>query len=191
MKTACRRSSIALIVVLATSVLSAANAGGTPAPASDRVALRQLIVATEADDFGLSTWKTILDRVGTPYDVLVAKPDPLTADRLVKPDGTGRYSAILLTSNDQATAPAEQTLLYNSFYGPNGRWPYFDHNLGYAEMLDFESDVALDHVQSGSAYAHTVHQGNLRQYASGKSLTFDSRVAVTAGATTFTAVPRP
>ncbi|ONI90396.1 hypothetical protein ALI144C_03025 [Actinosynnema sp. ALI-1.44] len=73
----------------------------------------------------------------------------------------------------QTTAPAEQTLFYNSLYGPNGRWPFHDHNLTYQEMLDYESDVALQHVMTGSAYAHTLHQGNLHQYAPGKSLTFD------------------
>ncbi|MBE1461855.1 hypothetical protein [Kibdelosporangium phytohabitans] len=73
----------------------------------------------------------------------------------------------------QTTAPAEQTLFYNSLYGPNGRWPYHDHDLTYQEMLDYESDVALQHVMTGSAYAHTLHQGNLHQYVPGKSLTFD------------------
>ncbi|MEU5696693.1 hypothetical protein [Actinosynnema sp. NPDC020468] len=73
----------------------------------------------------------------------------------------------------QTTEPAEETLFYNNFYGPKGKIPTYDHNLTYAELLDYESDVALHHVMSGSAYAHTLHQGNLRQYGTGKSLTFD------------------
>ncbi|WP_173076827.1 Agd3-related carbohydrate deacetylase [Phytohabitans rumicis] len=71
------------------------------------------------------------------------------------------------------TAPAEETLFYNSFYGPNGKFPFWPRDLTYNEIVGFESDIALQHVMSGSVYAHTLHQGNLRQYASGKSLTFD------------------
>ena len=67
-------------------------------PAS-RVALRQLVIATDADDFELPAWKTILDQIGTPYDVLLARREALGMDRLVRPDGVGRYNAILLTSN--------------------------------------------------------------------------------------------
>ncbi|GAA1351296.1 hypothetical protein GCM10009660_48900 [Catellatospora bangladeshensis] len=69
------------------------------AAADGRVALRPLVVAVDSADFGLSTWKAVLDRVGTPYDVLSARTEPLTADRLVRPDGVGRYNAILLTHN--------------------------------------------------------------------------------------------
>jgi hypothetical protein len=69
-----------------------------PAGHGDRVALRQLIIATDADDFQLPAWRRILDRIGTPYDVLLAKRESLSPDRLVRPDGVGRYNAMLLTS---------------------------------------------------------------------------------------------
>ena len=71
------------------------------------------------------------------------------------------------------TTPAEETTFYNSYYGPNGKFPFWDHDLNYGEILDWETDIALQHVMSGSVYSHTFHQGNLRQYASGKNLTFD------------------
>jgi hypothetical protein len=64
----------------------------------DLVALRQLVIATGQDDFGLATWKSVLGVLGSPYDVLYAGTEPLTPDRLVRPDGTGRYNAVLLTS---------------------------------------------------------------------------------------------
>jgi hypothetical protein len=70
-----------------------------PAVPGERMALRQLVVATGPDDFQLSAWTTILDRIGTPYDILFARRQALTKDRLVRPDGVGRYNAILLTSN--------------------------------------------------------------------------------------------
>ena len=73
-------------------------ATGRRAVRGERVALRQLIIATDADDFELPTWKAILDGIGTPYDILLAKCDTLTADSLVRSDETGRYNAILLTS---------------------------------------------------------------------------------------------
>ncbi|MGW3118189.1 Agd3-related carbohydrate deacetylase [Streptomyces sp. NPDC001107] len=71
----------------------------TPAKPGDRVAMRQLIIATDARDFGLPAWRQILDRIGTPYDVLLTKSERLDAARLVRPDGTGRYDAILLTDH--------------------------------------------------------------------------------------------
>ncbi|HYN95711.1 MAG TPA: hypothetical protein VES42_17850 [Pilimelia sp.] len=74
-----------------------ADAGAALA-ATDRVALRALVIAVDSADFGLPTWRQTLDRVGAPYDVLLSRDTPLTADRLVRPDGTGRYNAILLTS---------------------------------------------------------------------------------------------
>jgi hypothetical protein len=70
-----------------------------PAAPGERVALRVLIIATDADDFQLPAWRTILDRIGTPYDILPARSQALTESRLVRPDGVGRYNAILLTSS--------------------------------------------------------------------------------------------
>jgi hypothetical protein len=42
-------------------------------------------------------WTSILDRIGSPYDVIYADRDPLRR-RLLETDGIGRYSAVLLTS---------------------------------------------------------------------------------------------
>ncbi len=91
---------------------------------------------------------------------------PLRPELLVVPDWPTNIGY-------QVTTPAEETLLYNSLYGPNGRFPYYDHDLSYPELLNYESEVGLQHVMSGSAYTHTLHQGNLRQFAPGRSLTFD------------------
>jgi hypothetical protein len=103
----------------------------------ERVALRQLIIATDADDFELPVWKTILDGIGTPYDVLLAKHEALTTDSLVRPDGTGRYNAILLTSS--------------ALLSPDGAGGYvsaFDH-AEWQTLWDYERSfhvrqVALD-----------------------------------------------
>ncbi|MDO4244472.1 MAG: hypothetical protein Q4C89_00415 [Deinococcus sp.] len=71
------------------------------------------------------------------------------------------------------TNPTEATAFFNSVYGPQGRFPYFPNNLTYTQFLDYESDVALNHVLDGSAFPHYMHQPNLRQYALGKSLATD------------------
>lgn len=78
----------------------------------------------------------------------------------------------------QTTAPDEETLFYNRIYGPNGVFPFWDHNLSYAEVVDDESNIGLQHVMDGSVYTHTMHQGNLHQYSSGHSEVFDWLQAV-------------
>ncbi|MFB9239801.1 hypothetical protein ACFFWC_30470 [Plantactinospora siamensis] len=78
--------------------LPAPYAGAGPA---GRVALRALVVAIDDTDPGLAVWRSTLDRVGAAYDVLRTRTDPLAAQTLVRPDGAGRYNAILLTSADQ------------------------------------------------------------------------------------------
>jgi hypothetical protein len=78
-------------------LVSAAPDG--PAAPGERVALRQLVIATDDDDFQLPAWTTLLDQIGTPYDVLFARHKALSADSLVRLDGVGKYNAILLTSS--------------------------------------------------------------------------------------------
>ena len=78
--------------------VSAPAAPGRALVRGERVALRQLIIATDANDFELPVWKMILDRIGTPYDVLFAGHEAFSTDSLVRSDGVGRYNAILLTS---------------------------------------------------------------------------------------------
>lgn len=82
----------------------------------DRVALRQLIIATDEQDVGLPAWTTILDKIGTPYDVLFARAEPLDSGRLVRADGVGRYNAVLLTSSTLFFK--EDTGRYRSAFDP-------------------------------------------------------------------------
>jgi hypothetical protein len=63
----------------------------------NRVGVRALVVALDANDYGLPTWKSMLDRVGTAYDVITTKDQALTNDTLVRADGAGKYNAVLLT----------------------------------------------------------------------------------------------
>jgi hypothetical protein len=71
------------------------------------------------------------------------------------------------------TNPAEETHFYNSFYGPNGHFPYWPTDRTYAQLLDYEAGVALQHVAAGSIYAHTFHVANVRDYGSGNTLVTD------------------
>ncbi len=71
------------------------------------------------------------------------------------------------------TTPVDMMDAYNRVYGPSGSSPYFDKNLTYDEYLDVEAEISLFHVISGSPYQHYQHVGNLREYASGRSLAYD------------------
>lgn len=73
--------------------------GGPVAPVRDQsMALRQLVIATGPADPGAATWRAVLDRIGSPYDVVYATKGRL-AGSLVRPDGVGRYNAVLLTQS--------------------------------------------------------------------------------------------
>jgi hypothetical protein len=87
------------------------------------------------------------------------------------------------------TAPDEETTFYNSFYGPNGKFPYWPANLTYAQILDYEAGVALRHVTSGAINTHTFHIANTRDYAAGKTLVTDWVDAVAAKYDAFYSVP--
>jgi hypothetical protein len=71
------------------------------------------------------------------------------------------------------TTANEEVSWYNSFYGPGGLFPSFPTNQTYAQILASNSEVAFFNMITGSAYADFMHQGNLRQYATGRSLVFD------------------
>jgi hypothetical protein len=87
------------------------------------------------------------------------------------------------------TDPAQATAAYNSVYGPGGTAPYWDHALSYSEFLDKETTIALNHVLSGGAYPHYMHQDNLRQYASGHSLAYDWEAALLAKYSAYSTLP--
>jgi hypothetical protein len=88
-------------------------------------ALRALIVAIDADDWGVATWQSTLDRVGAGYDILYTRTTPLTSDLLVRADGTGRYSAILLTNNNLLYQDSSGNLVSGlSDYQWNLLWAY-------------------------------------------------------------------
>lgn len=87
------------------------------------------------------------------------------------------------------TTPAEQTAFYNSFYGPDGKFPYWPTNLTYSQMLSAETDVALSHMSSGSLYTHTFHIANLRDYGNGRTLLTDWLDSVLGKYSSYYAVP--
>jgi hypothetical protein len=108
---------------------------------------------------------------------------PLQPDLLVVPDWPTNISYA-------ATTPDEETSFYNAVYGQNGTSRFrTGRDLDYQQIVDSEADVALQHVMSGSAYAHTLHQGNLHEYAPGSSLTFDWLNALLARYSAYYAVP--
>lgn len=88
-----------------------------------------------------------------------------------------------------STTPDEETYFYNSFYGPNGRFPSFPVNQTYSQILDSEAAQALSHIATGSLYTHTLHIGNLRDYSGGKTLATDWLDRILARYTALYSVP--
>jgi hypothetical protein len=88
-----------------------------------------------------------------------------------------------------STTPDEETYFYNSFYGPNGKFPFWPTNLTYQQIVSVETDIALTHIATGSIYTHTFHIGNLRDYGSGRTLTTDWVGAAMAKYTSYYNVP--
>jgi hypothetical protein len=130
--------------------------------ATSKVALRALVIAIDNTDFGLPTWTTTLDRVGAAYDVLSARTTPLTAANLVRPDGVGRYDAILLTN---------ASLLYQDNGGYtsaldgtewNTLWAY-ERDYGvrqavlYGSNGTFPEDYCLSEVSEGSVTSNILN----------------------------------
>lgn len=101
-----------------------------------------------------------------PADFNTAKVNPLKSSIQVVPCWPTNIAY-------HSTTAAEETVFYNSFYGPNGLFPYWPSNRTYAQLLDHEADVALQHVSSGSIYTHTFHIANVRDYGSGNTLVAD------------------
>jgi len=83
----------------AVTAAAAPAAAAAVAPVTSKVGLRALVLATDPTDFGADTWKSTLDSVGAAYDVVYARTTALTSAMLVRPDGAGKYNAILLASN--------------------------------------------------------------------------------------------
>jgi hypothetical protein len=63
------------------------------------------------------------------------------------------------------TTPVELTDEYNTIYRN-----YWGRDLNFQEIMDFESDVVISHIFSGSVNPHYVHQSNLRNYGNGNCL---------------------
>ncbi len=63
------------------------------------------------------------------------------------------------------TTPVELTDEYNTIYRN-----YWGRDLSFQQIMDFESDVVISHILSGSVNPHFVHQSNLRNYGGGNCL---------------------
>ena len=111
-----------------------------------------------------------------------ARVHPLEPSLLVVPDWPTNIAYF-------STTPAEETYFYNSYYGPNGKFPFWPVNQNYTQILDNEANQALSHVATGSIYTHTLHIGNLRDYGSGKTLATDWLDRVMSKYTAFYKVP--
>ena len=129
---------------------------------TDKINLKFLIIANDASDFGLDTWKAILDRVGAPYDVFLAQSTPLTSSSLVDTDGSGKYSAILLT-NHSLLDPVTFTSYFDGIEW-NTLWDY-ERNYKvrqvslYTSYGTFPEDYCLRAVSEGGINATPLNAG--------------------------------
>jgi hypothetical protein len=64
-------------------------------------------------------------------------------------------------------------LFYTAFAGPTGRFPVWSQDLTYAQLMDYEAGVALQHLATGSIYSHTFHIANVHDYQAGRTLLTD------------------
>jgi hypothetical protein len=72
------------------------------------------------------------------------------------------------------TTPEEWVSQFNYFYGDDGVWPSpWNRDLTYAEILDVESSTWLTYLLKWDLDPLMFHQGNLRDYGSGRSLLGD------------------
>lgn len=81
------------------AAVSSAAVTAAATPQLNKTGLRALVLGVDSSDWGVDTWKGTLDRVGAAYDVIHTRTTSLSSDLLVRPDGAGRYNAILLTSS--------------------------------------------------------------------------------------------
>ncbi|GGR64402.1 hypothetical protein GCM10008959_28130 [Deinococcus seoulensis] len=72
-----------------------------------------------------------------------------------------------------STAPDEAAGQYNAVFGPGGTAPYWPKNLNYDEFLAQDMNISVIHLLDGTAWPHYMHQGNLKEYAPGRSLATD------------------
>ena len=117
--------------------------GETPPEAAEEqplppVALRQLVVATSSDDVSLPGWQSILDRIGSPYDVLFADREVVTRSRLVRGD-VGRYNGVLLTNGG---------LLHRD---RNGRFVSAFDTVAWNLLWEYERTFGIRQVALGAA----------------------------------------
>jgi hypothetical protein len=87
------------------------------------------------------------------------------------------------------TTPDEETVFYNSFYGPNGKFPYWPTNRTYEQILDYEAGIGLQHVAAGGVNSHTFHITNTHDYGNGRTLITDWVETVVGKYASYYAVP--
>lgn len=75
-----------------------------PMAVGDEVEMRALLISATANEGEMEpsagAWLAMLQQAGVPYDWFVATENTLTVDDLVRPDGVGKYQAILLSTSN-------------------------------------------------------------------------------------------
>ncbi|GAA1933335.1 hypothetical protein GCM10009815_29790 [Nocardioides marmoribigeumensis] len=123
------------------------------------------MLAQSDDDLELPAWTSTLDRLGASYDVVHTRSQDLTASSLVRPDGTGRYNAVLLT--DAMQAYVDDSGAFVSALSAdewNLLWAY-ERDFGvrqatlYASYGSWPEDYCLTPVSEGGTGSSTITAG--------------------------------
>ena len=73
-----------------------------PIVGDTKVQLKLLLVTATSDESGYEAMKAFLERIGVPFDTLVASTTDLCAPQLQDVSGLGRYQGVILTTNNLA-----------------------------------------------------------------------------------------
>jgi hypothetical protein len=78
------------------------NTALQPIVGDTNVKLKLLLVTATSDESGYEAMKTFLERIGVPFDTLVASTTDLCASQLQDASGLGSYQGVILTTNNLA-----------------------------------------------------------------------------------------
>lgn len=130
---------LALLVFMSVSLAPRAARAETPVS----IDMKLLVIAATPTEPTLNGIKSVLDRIGIPYDTLIASQEPLTAARLSNGLGAGRYQGVLLTTGNLGYADLA------------GNWVSALSNAQWNVLWNYERDFR---VRQATLYTYPVGQ---------------------------------
>ncbi len=104
--------------------------------AVDPIDLKLLVISATADDQDLPAIRATLDRIGLPYDVLIASQTPLAKSALWDGQLHGYYQGVILTTGDLGYSPSP------------GVWESALNEAEWATLWEYEAAFGIRQVTS-------------------------------------------